>query len=89
MWSELEKTDTSEAYSPPCPSRVATESAFHKSSRSAKPSNLGPSSGSSQINGRRFRSARTLAAGAISSPAATPARFEFWSDKTRSEAHGI
>ena len=80
--------DTSETSSPPYPSRAATESAFHNSSRSAKPSNLGPSSGSSQINGRRFRSPRTPAAGVISSPVAphttTPVPFDFCVDESGS-----
>ncbi len=62
-----------------------TESAFHNNWRSAKPSNPGPSSGSSQVNGRRFRSPRTLARGLTSLPvaprAATPVRFDFYSDQ--------
>jgi len=84
---------TSDASSPPYPSRAATESAFHNSSRSAKPSNLGPSGASSPINGRRFGSPRTLARGDISSPAAphtaTPVRFDFCLDESRNEATGI
>jgi len=68
------------------PSQVETPTA-------AKPSNPGPLGGSSRINGRRFRSPCTLARGVISLPAvprtATPVRFDFCSDKSRSEAHGI
>ena len=85
--------DTSEASSPPYPSRAATESAFHNSSHSAKPSNLGPSNGSSPINGRRSRSPRTPARGVISLPAApraaTLVRFDLCSEESRIEATRI
>ena len=72
----------------PYPRRTATENGFSNNWRSAKPSNPGPSSGSSQSNGERFRRLRTLAHGVISSPAAphtaTLVRFDFYGDE-RSE----
>ena len=82
--------ETSEVSSPPYPCRATTEDAFHGNFGSAKPSNPGPSSGSSQSNGGRFRRLRTLAHGVISSPVAphtaTPVRFDFYSDQGGSEA---
>ena len=70
--------------------RTATENGFHNNWRSAKPSNPGPSSGSSQSNGERFRRLRTPAHGVISSPLAPhiakPVRFDFYSDQSGSEA---
>jgi len=81
--------DTSDAFSAPYPCRTETENAFHNNWRSAKPSNPGPSDESSQFNGRRFRSRRTLAVGVVSLPAAprtaTLVRFDFCSDENSSE----
>ena len=77
----------------PYPCRTETENAFHNNWRSAKPSNLGPSSESSRINGRRFRSPRTPAHGVISSPVAPHTaihvRFDFYGDESKSGVHGI
>jgi hypothetical protein len=77
----------------PYPRRTATENGFYNNWRSAKPSNPGPSSGRSQSNGERFRRLRTPAHGVISSPVAprnaTPVRFDFCSDRSESEVHGI
>jgi len=81
--------DTSGGFSAPYPCRTETENAFHNNWHSAKPSNPGTSDESSQVNGRRFRSRRTLAVGVISLPAApptaTPVRFDFCSDEISSE----
>ena len=70
--------------------RTATENGFHNNWRSAKPSNPGPSSRSSQSNGERFRRLRTPAHGVISSPlaphTATLVRFDFCGDETGSAA---
>jgi hypothetical protein len=81
--------DTSDGFSAPYPCRTETENAFHNNWHSAKPSNPGPSDESSQFNGRRFRSRRTLTVGVISFPAAprtaTPERFDFCSDESSSE----
>ncbi|MBT8469018.1 MAG: hypothetical protein KJN97_09740, partial [Deltaproteobacteria bacterium] len=64
--------------------------AFHNNWGFAKSSNPGPSSGSSQSNGGRFRGVRIPAHGVISSPVAphtaTAARFDFHRDQSRSEA---
>jgi hypothetical protein len=74
----------------PYPCGPATENGFHNNWRSAKPSNPGPSSGSSRFNGRRFRRLRILAHGVISSPVAphtaTLVRFDFCGDETGSAA---
>ena len=74
----------------PYPRRTATENGFHNNWRSAKSSNPGPSSGSSQSNGGRFSRLGILAHGAISSPAApqpgTPLRFDSYSEQSGSEA---
>jgi len=82
--------ETSEVSSPPYPCGPATENGFHNNWRSAKPSNPGPSSGSSRFNGRRFRRLRTPAHGVISSPVAphtaTLVRFDFYGDQSESEA---
>ena len=81
---------TSEVSSPPYPCRPATGNRFCNNWRSAKPSNPGPSSGSSRSNGRRFRRLRTPAHGVISSPVAphtaTLVRFDFYGDQSESEA---
>jgi hypothetical protein len=81
--------DTSDGFSAPYPCRTETENAFHNNWLSTEPSNPGPSDESSQVNGRRFRSRRTLAVGVISLPAAprtaTPVRFDFCSDESASE----
>jgi len=82
--------ETSEVSSPPYPCRPAIENGFHNNWRSAKPSNHALSRGSSQVNGRRFRSPRTPARGVTSLPAApraaTPERFDLCSDESANEA---
>ena len=70
----------------PYPCRAATGNDSLNNWRSAKPSNPGPSSGSSRFNGSRFRRLRILAHGVISSPVAphtaTLVRFDLRGDET-------
>ena len=74
----------------PYPCGPAIENGFHNNCRSAKPSNHAPSSGNSQVTGRRFRSPRTPARGVTSSPVAPHTailvRFDFYGDETGSAA---
>ena len=74
----------------PYPCRAATGNDSLNNWRSAKPSNPGPSSGSSQSNGGRFRRPGIRAPGDISSQAApgsaTPVRFDFESDESGNAA---
>jgi len=85
--------ETSEFSSPPYPCGPATENGFQNNWRSAKPSNPGPSGGSSRLNGRRFRRLRILAHGVISSPpaphTATPVQFDLRNDESANEVMRI
>ena len=65
-----QRTMVSDRLGPEC--AIAIEDGFHNNWRSATPSNPGPSSESSQTNGRRLRRPGIWAPGATSSPVAPP-----------------